>query len=90
MITCNDITNQLKTTFNDPNDKIHVEDVTGGGSCGAKFELIVGSDKFEGLMLIDRHKMINAILADILKQIHALNMKTWTIKQYNEKMPSSK
>jgi len=40
---------------------------------------------FEGKMLIARHRMINAALADELQQIHALALHTMTPDEYLEK-----
>jgi stress-induced morphogen len=66
----------------------HVEcnDVS-DGSCGggAKLELIVVTEKFEGLPLLKRHRLVNDCLAEYMPQIHAITMKTWTPKQYESK-----
>jgi stress-induced morphogen len=57
------------------------------GSCGggAKLELVVVSEKFEGLALLKRHRLVNDCLAEFMPQIHAITMKTWTPQQYESK-----
>jgi stress-induced morphogen len=60
-------------------------DVSGDHSCdgGAKLELIVVSDKFTGVPLLQRHRLVNECLRDdFMPRIHAITMKTWTQAQY--------
>jgi stress-induced morphogen len=50
---------------------------------GAKLELVVVSDEFEGLPLLKRHRKVNEVLGDLLKvRIHAVTIKAWTVSQY--------
>ncbi|MQL97876.1 hypothetical protein Taro_030568 [Colocasia esculenta] len=49
-------------------------DNTSGG-CGASFEIEIVSELFHGKRLLERHRMVNAALAEQLKQIHALSIK---------------
>ena len=49
------------------------------------FKVVAVSDKFEGEMLIARHRMINAALAEELSNIHALALHTMTPDEYFEK-----
>lgn len=43
------------------------------------FKLVVVSDAFEGLRLVQRHQKVNGLLADELKAgLHALSMETLT------------
>lgn len=51
--------------------------------CGAKFSVIIVSDKFIGKTLLQRHRMVNEVLADELKVIHAFSQKTLTTEQWN-------
>jgi BolA protein len=53
------------------------------------FNLTVVSDQFEGKMLVARHRQINSILADELKQIHALALHTMTPDEYFKKSGKS-
>ena len=52
---------------------------------GAKLELIVVSATFDGVPLLKRHRMVNDCLSELMPQIHALSMKTWTPAQYESK-----
>jgi stress-induced morphogen len=62
---------------------LEVDDVSNG--CGARFDIIVVSDTFDGVALLDRHKQVNAVIADELKAIHAVTLKTWTPAQFSQK-----
>ena len=57
------------------------------GSCdgNAKLELVVVSEQFEGVPLLQRHRKVNAALSDYMDQIHALTIKAWTPAQYQAK-----
>ena len=56
-----------------------------GPATESHYKVIAVSKEFEGKMLIARHRMINAALADELKQIHALALHTMTPDEYFEK-----
>jgi len=70
----------LETTF------VTATDVSGG--CGAKFDILVVSTHFEGVSLLDRHRKVNDALKEIMNQIHAITIKAWTPKQYEERKHS--
>ena len=42
------------------------------------FKVTVVTDEFKDLMLIKRHRLVNKVLEDELKQIHALALHTMT------------
>ncbi|MCG9105581.1 BolA family transcriptional regulator [Laribacter hongkongensis] len=47
-----------------------------GNTGGGHYELTIVSPHFEGLRLIERHRLVNALVADLIpKQIHALSLK---------------
>ncbi|CAG2122005.1 unnamed protein product, partial [Medioppia subpectinata] len=46
---------------------LSVEDMSDG--CGAKFNALIVSDKFEGIPLLERHRMVNTVLSTELKTI---------------------
>lgn len=52
-----------------------MEDRTGGGD---HFQVIVTSPRFDGLSLLDQHRLVNAALAEPLRDgtIHELRIKT--------------
>jgi stress-induced morphogen len=58
-----------------PGGEIDVEDRTGGGD---HFQVTVVSDAFNGLSLIQQHKLVNAALAGPLADgtIHELRIRT--------------
>ncbi|KAF2071459.1 hypothetical protein CYY_007212 [Polysphondylium violaceum] len=84
VITTQILESRLKETFKDEKDKITIEDLSGG--CGAKFQIIIGSDQFTGLGLLERHRLVNNLISDFMNDIHAVQLKTWTLSQYDEKI----
>ena len=58
-----------------PGGEVAVEDRTGGGD---HFQVIVTSERFNGLSLIEQHKLVNAALAAPLAYgtIHELRIRT--------------
>ncbi|XP_063614551.1 bolA-like protein 2 isoform X2 [Penaeus indicus] len=61
---------------------VSVEDMSDG--CGAKFNVVVVSPKFEGKPLLQRHRLVNGALEEELKTIHAFSMKTLTPEQWEK------
>ena len=62
-----------------PLARCDVVDVTGGGACGAKFELVLVSAAVEGVGALDRQRLVHAALGPALMgRIHALSMKVMT------------
>lgn len=50
------------------------------------FKVVVVSDEFENEKLLDRHRLINEALADLLAgQIHALALHTYTTREWRDK-----
>ena len=58
-----------------PGDELSVEDRTGGGD---HFQVSVASPRFDGLSLIEQHRLVYDALADPLADgtIHELRIKT--------------
>lgn len=67
------IRTELETAF--PDGEVAVEDRTGGGD---HFQVTVVSSAFDGLSLVEQHKLVNAALADLLADgsIHELRIRT--------------
>ncbi|TMW67143.1 hypothetical protein Poli38472_012259 [Pythium oligandrum] len=63
---------------------VEASDLSDG--CGQKFSLVVVHDGFEGQSLLDRQRRVNECLKEEMTRIHALQMKTWTRAQYEQKM----
>ena len=70
----NKIKDILKNKIKD--SKIFIQDMNGQNN---HFSLIVISEEFEGLSIIKQHQIIyNALSSMITKEIHALQIKTFT------------
>ncbi len=69
------------------NDKVEVFDSRGTGD---HFSIVVISDKFDGVSLIDRHRIIYSIFEDkIVTEIHALQIQTYTLQEWKRKKISN-
>ena len=74
------IKEMIRIAISDAN--IEVYDTTGTAD---HFKVIIISDIFDGMSLIDRHKLIYKSLDEyITKEIHALQLKTITNKEFND------
>jgi stress-induced morphogen len=64
----------LRAAFPDASE-LSVEDRTGGGD---HFQVVVSTPRFDGLPLVDQHRLVNAALAEPLRDgtIHELRIKT--------------
>ena len=76
-----DIKFKLEQKFQ--NGKIEVFDSRGTGD---HFSLIVISDDFEKISLIERHRMIYGLFKqEITQEIHALQIQTYTVSEWKQK-----
>jgi stress-induced morphogen len=64
----------LERAFPDATE-LHVEDRTGGGD---HFQVILASPRFNGISLLEQHRLVNEALAEKLRDgtIHELRIKT--------------
>nr|XP_011741604.1 bolA-like protein 2 isoform X1 [Macaca nemestrina] len=62
-------------------EHVEVEDTT-LNRCACSFRVLVVSAKFEGKLLLQRHRLVNACLAEELPHIHAFEQKTLTPEQW--------
>ena len=64
----------LRDAFPDA-EELRVEDRTGGGD---HFQVVVSTERFDGLSLLDQHRLVNEALAEPLADgtIHELRIKT--------------
>ncbi|XP_043497244.1 protein BOLA2 [Polistes fuscatus] len=62
----------------------HVEVTDDSDGCGSKFTVIIVSDEFEGKTLLQQHRLVNSILEEELKTIHAFSQKTFTPEQWKK------
>ncbi len=59
----------------------HAGHASAGG--GGHFNVVIVSDRFVGLGLIKRHRMVYDAVADMMNsEIHALSMKTYTPDEF--------
>ncbi|EFC48331.1 predicted protein [Naegleria gruberi] len=79
-----DLAQILENNFVDGENKpiIRVNDISGG--CGAMFDILVVSNKFEGQSLVKQHKMVMEILKKDIQSMHGLTINTKTPKQYED------
>ncbi|KAI8354818.1 bola protein [Mortierella sp. GBAus27b] len=61
----------------------HVEVVDVSGGCGQSFEVKIVSPVFEGVSMLQRHRMVNSALKDEISCLHAFSQKTYTPSQWN-------
>lgn len=66
-------------------DVINESHMHSGSATESHFKVVAVSNKFDGKMLIARHRMINTALAEELNNIHALSLHTMTPDEYFEK-----
>ena len=57
-----------------------IEDVSDG--CGAKFVAKIVSSKFDGLSLLEQHRLVNKAITDEMNLIHSFRMKTMTPEKF--------
>lgn len=65
-------------------DATHVDVVDESDGCGGKFSCVIVSEKFKGKPLLQRHRLVNSVLQEELKSIHAFSQKTFTPEQWAE------
>ena len=46
------------------------------------YAVVIVSEEFKSKTLLQRHRLVNDILKDILPTIHAFEMKTLTVEQW--------
>ena len=54
---------------------------------GSKLDLFVASERFAGLKLLERHRLVNDAVtrAGLFEHIHALTIKAWTPEEWEKK-----
>ena len=79
-MTKDDIKKRLEKHF--PNSMIQVNNITFESN---HFGILIISEKFNNLSLINRHQLVYSIFSDeITKEIHALQINTFTQSEWNE------
>lgn len=67
-ITPDTLTQTLKSSSLSPTH-VDIQDISGG--CGASFAAMIVSDEFKGKSALQRHRLVNGLLKDEIKAIHA-------------------
>lgn len=71
MITTEELQNVLEKAF--PSSEVEVEDMAGDGN---HYSLTIKSKDFNGLSLIEQHRLVYQRLGQLAYTIHALKIKT--------------
>ncbi len=80
------LTEQLKTALSPSYLEVINESHNHSGSASeSHFKLIVVSDYFNDLKLIERHRFINRLFKEEMSHIHALAMHTYTSDEWQMK-----
>ncbi len=74
---------ELAPEFLEVQNETHMHNVPPDAE--SHWKVTVVSPKFEGLMLIKRHRLVNEALREELKQVHALALHTLTPGEWFEK-----
>ena len=61
---------------------VEVEDISGG--CGSMYQVLVVSPKFEGVGMVNCHRMVHDTLATEIGEMHGLRVVTKTPAQYGK------
>jgi len=57
----------------DPKELV-VQDISGG--CGSMYGIEISSEKFRGANMLKQQRMVNAVLGDLMKNWHGVQLKT--------------
>jgi BolA family transcriptional regulator, general stress-responsive regulator len=49
------------------------------------FKAVIVSEAFEGKRLVQRHQLVYAAMGEVMKEIHALALHTFTAKEWQER-----
>ena len=86
----NNMENHLKTQLEvalkpDYCEVVNESSQHSGPATESHFKLVVVSEQFNEMKLIDRHRFINKLFAEELSHIHALAMHTYTPKEWQKR-----
>jgi len=85
------LTEQLKTALSPTHLEVIDESHNHSGTATeSHFKLVVASNYFTGLQLINRHRFIHKLFKDELNNIHALALHTYTPDEWKEKSRAPK
>lgn len=61
---------------------VEIQDISGG--CGASFAAVIVSDEFQGKGALQRHRLVNGILKEEIKAVHAWTPRCMTVEQWEK------
>merc|ERR1711934_947978 len=73
---------ELKEKITAALDPTHIEVTDTSGGCGSAFEVVIVSKAFEGKRLLQKHRLVNDALKDVMPDIHAFSQKTLTPQEW--------
>ncbi len=80
------ITEKLNQAFSPEHlEVINESHMHSGPNNESHFKVVIVSDEFKEKMLIARHRLVNKVLEDDLKDIHALALHTMTMEEWLKK-----
>ena len=53
-------------------------------ACNGSFLVVVVDEAFDGVSPLDRARKVNGIIAEEIKQLHAITIKCWTSAQWEK------
>ncbi len=63
----------LSTLFKEKLAATHVEVIDESGGCGQMFKVVIVSEAFAGKSLLQRHRLVNSVASEEIKQLHAFS-----------------
>lgn len=72
------IAERIETVLRAQLQATHVEVIDESSGCGARLTIVVVSQVFDTKPLLAQHRLVNKVAADLLSQVHAFTIKTYT------------
>lgn len=72
------ITERIESVLRAQLQATHVEIIDESSGCGARLTIVVVSQVFDTKPLLAQHRLVNKVAADLLSQVHAFTLKTYT------------
>lgn len=72
------IAERIETVLKTQLQATHVEVIDESSGCGARLTIVVVSQVFDTKPLLAQHRLVNKAAADLLSQVHAFTIKTYT------------
>ncbi|WKY00628.1 hypothetical protein Q1695_015002 [Nippostrongylus brasiliensis] len=85
MVSETDVRERVQKSFN----PVHLEVVDESDGCGAKFLIVVVSDAFNGKRVLECHRMVQASIADVMPEVHAITIQTYTQQKWENEQKSA-